>query len=476
MRLRGLIVFSTSFFCLALELFFTRILNLKTWDHVVYVIIPFAILGYGIGANLCLILKNQFQSIRREVLVGGGLIALSAVCVLSTWALIVMPVGMSNLDYLSKNAAGSLAGLGAAYAVVMLPFCLIGFLVVYLFSENPEEAGRLYFFDLAGAGLGAVGFFFLISSLGVFRSIVLLSVWILSLGLATFVKRKRIVILLFLLSFVCILLPEPQNYRIDPRKDWEWIPGFFKSHEYETVLSKWSPLGREGAFRFKNEDTRNRIYLMNPGAFQINLFPRPEFTYLCNNFLAGSPVYHLSREGLLRSQSAVKRFSEPMEFPYVLTRRPKVFVIGAGGGRDLFMAKTHGAREIMAAEVNPVIHSEMSRGGKLYDYSGRIYGQDGVKVLNVDGRHLARKLISDHFDLVILNGVDTFSGLSSGAYVYAESYLYTQEAIRDYLRIVKREGLVNFNRLFVPGSPRETLRLFVIALDALRASGAKRPW
>jgi hypothetical protein len=48
------ILFSASLVFISLELYFTRILNLKTWNHVVYIIIPFAILGYGVGANVCL--------------------------------------------------------------------------------------------------------------------------------------------------------------------------------------------------------------------------------------------------------------------------------------------------------------------------------------------------------------------------------------------------------------------------------------
>jgi hypothetical protein len=165
-----------------------------------------------------------------------------------------------------------------------------------------------------------------------------------------------------------------------------------------------------------------------------------------------------------------------MEVPYILFDRPDVVIIGAGGGRDIFMAKSHGAGKVVSAEINPVIVQALSPGGEMYGYSGGVYALDGVKVYNVDGRHLVKRLEPGSFDLVILNGVDTFSGLSSGAYAYAESYLYTKNAVMDYLRVIRDNGIVNFNRWLFSDQPRETLRLYAIALDALKASGAARPW
>jgi hypothetical protein len=74
-----------------------------------------------------------------------------------------------------------------------------------------------------------------------------------------------------------------------------------------------------------------------------------------------------------------------------------------------------------------------------------------------------------------LNGVDTYSGLSTGAYAYAESYLYTRNAITDYLAVLNDRGIINFNRFFAE-MPRENLRLFVNVMEALRELGAASPW
>jgi hypothetical protein len=118
----------------------------------------------------------------------------------------------------------------------------------------------------------------------------------------------------------------------------------------------------------------------------------------------------------------------------------------------------------------------MSPGGEFYEYSGGVYAGDGVQVFNMDGRHLVKTLAENSFDLVVLNGVDTYSGLSTGAYAYAESYLYTKNAIKDYLALLSDRGMINFNRFFFADLPRENLRLFVNVMEALRDLGVENPW
>jgi len=273
-----------------------------------------------------------------------------------------------------------------------------------------------------------------------------------------------------------MLIPESLNYTIDSKKGWEWIPGFFKKDSYQHIVSKWHPLGRTDVYRITSEEARQNLYGRSSGTFQINVSPRPEFAYFSTNFLGGTPAYNLSQESLRQNGIEVKLFSQGMEAPYSVLNEPRVLIIGAGGGRDIFMASTHGAKKIIGAEINPGIVREMSPGGELYEYSGGVYALENAKVYAIDGRHLVKKQQPKSFDLIVLNGVDTFSGLSSGAYSYAESYLYTKNAFRDYLRILDDGGIINLNRWIFHSLPRETLRLEAISLQALKEIGAEEPW
>lgn len=490
--MQAAILFWASLTFVSLELYFTRILNLKTWNHVVYIIIPFAILGYGVGANVCLIAQPFLKTLEERRVLYGSLLIAALSGIASTLALIYIPVQLSYLDTIFLRL-DSIAMLVVSYTIVMIPFVIIGFLVVYLFQAHPSQSSMLYFFDLVGAGLGAFAFYILIEHLQVLRSIVLLSLILVGHAFVLLPRRRSISLLsIALVGSILAFLPEPVDYVIDPAKGWEWMPGYFEEAQYEHSTSRWHPMGRTDVFRILDHDLTEDVFLgsgsvpsrSNPadvayvtaGTFEINLIPPPELAYLSTNFLAGTPIYNLSSAGLRERGSRLTLFSQPMEVPYVLLRDPRVVIIGAGGGRDIFMARSHGAKHVVGAEINPATHAIMSPGGEFYEYSGEIYDSDGVQVFNTDGRHLVKTLARDSFDLVVLNGVDTYSGLSTGAYAYAESYLYTKNAIKDYVALLSDQGVINFNRFFFAEMPRENLRLFVNVMQALRELGVEKPW
>lgn len=468
-----IIVFFVSFLCILLELFWTKMLNLKAWNHVVYTVIPFAILGYGIGANIQLIWNKKLSPDASKRLLAKLLFVLGAITLISTYTIIYLPI---RVEYLLNVFVTSkaLAMLLLAYTMFMLPFVLIGFVIVHIFSTLPKETHRLYFIDLLGAAMGAAAFFFFLMHFAVVHSLIVLSFASLALGGAILFAHRRwiaIGVSLLLLLFALKVLPEPVNYTVDPAKGWEWIPGYLKAQDFELISARWHPMGRTDIYKIKNADIRQLMAVTGSGTFQINIEPIPEFSYFSTNFLAGTPVYRYPTKS--EAPYKVSLFSQSIEAPYVLLNEPKVFIIGTGGGRDIFMAKTHGAKEIVGAEINTETFRAMSAGGDMYEYSGRIYDWAHVKPL--DGRHVVKVAPKNYYDLIVLNGVDTFSGLSSGAYAYAESFLYTKEAMIDYLNILNDNGIVVFNRwLFRP--PRETLRLEAIALEALRTMGIKNPW
>lgn len=473
------VVFVISFVTISLELFLTRILNLKAWNHVVYIVIPFAILGYGIGANIYLILKDRIQKFEKIKVISAASFLIALAIVFSVFTIIRLPIKVHYLLSLFTSAQ-SIPMLLASYAVYMIPFVGIGFLLVYLFSNSDShQLSSLYFFDMVGAGLASFLFASFINHFQVMGSLILLVIVMTMMGLCCLVKGLWrwgvFVVMTAGFLFISPSIRDSKNYVIDEQKGWEWIPGYFSPDSYQAISSLWHPLGRTDIYRISDSSTRERVYASAPVTFQINVHPRPEFCYISTNFLAGTPVYKFSQEGLKEHETQSALFSQSMEVPYLLLKDPTVLVIGVGGGRDIFMARSHGAKEIRGAEINPGIVRAMRSGGVLHDYSGGIYSLDNVDVQLIDGRHLVKKFDDAHFDLIILNGVDTFSGLSTGAYAYAESYLYTKDALKDYLRVLKPNGIINFNRWLFVDMPRETLRLHAIALQALKETGAKDP-
>lgn len=470
------IVFMVSLIGICAELLFTLIVGMKSWSHMAYVVISFALLGYGVGSTLILALEERIRRINRNNLLAMLLILLAFGLFLSSQVLPSVPL---ELTMITKKQ--NLPVLVLVCTAVALPFVAVGFTIVYIFQIHVEQAGLLYFWDLLGAGAGAAVFYFLLGFLGPLNTLAAFAgLLVVAAGLLVGFQGRIRKLVGGLLAVVALVfgvfatLPEPE-YEVDLAVGWEWIPGHAGKDGYTTLMRQWNPMGRTDLYRITNPEFLNLVIKQNWGTFQLNVSPLPPVCYFVNSFRAGTPVFNLTDEGLSQNSSKVVRFSQPMEFPYLLIKDPRVLVIGTGGGRDIFMAKTHGAVEVIGAEINPSTCAAMSPGGLAYELSGRVYTQPGVTVANVDGRHLVKTQPSDQYDLMILNGVDTFAALSSGAYVFVENYLYTKQAVMDYLRVIKPNGFINFNRWFEE-RPRETLRLFGMILEALRSSGAREPW
>ena len=60
-----------------------------------------------------------------------------------------------------------------------------------------------------------------------------------------------------------------------------------------------------------------------------------------------------------------------------------------------------------------------------------------------EGRSFLRRQ-QRQWDLIQLTGVDTLTALSTGAYVLAESYLYTVESMKAYLARLSPNGILSF--------------------------------
>ena len=115
-----------------------------------------------------------------------------------------------------------------------------------------------------------------------------------------------------------------------------------------------------------------------------------------------------------------------LKTPYLLLDRPNVLVIGVGGGTDIVNAIKNRASHVTGVELDPYTVELVKT--THADFAGHIYDRPDVTMIVGEGRSTVRHS-GAKYDLIQLSGVDTLSALSTGAYVLAENYLYTVEAI-----------------------------------------------
>jgi hypothetical protein len=128
-----------------------------------------------------------------------------------------------------------------------------------------------------------------------------------------------------------------------------------------------------------------------------------------------------------------------------------------------------GAAAVDAVELNPQV-VELVR-ERFAGFSGGVYRRARVHVAEARGfvEHDAGQ-----YDLIQLALLDSFGASAAGVHSLAEGYLYTVEGTRAYLRRLAPGGLLAITR-WVTLPPRDALKLFATAAEALRAGGARDP-
>lgn len=136
---------------LAQQVLLTRLLAAAVFYHFAFFSISLALLGTGCAALLLFLRPGWFDGPPEAVM--------SRWCVGLALLLVVVPALLVRIDFPSSGldtTAGLIARLGAAGVLVSLPFFAAGLVIAMAITRYVGSIGRVYAFDLAGAGLGAL--------------------------------------------------------------------------------------------------------------------------------------------------------------------------------------------------------------------------------------------------------------------------------------------------------------------------------
>jgi SAM-dependent methyltransferase len=148
-----------------------------------------------------------------------------------------------------------------------------------------------------------------------------------------------------------------------------------------------------------------------------------------------------------------------------------VLVLGAGGGSSILQARYHAVPKIDAVELNPQLIKLLRE--DYADYTGDLLGHENIRLHEGEARGFVAEA-SVQYDLIEVALLDSFAASSAGLYALNESYLYTVEALQDMLQKLQPGGYLAITR-WIKLPPRDTLKLFATAVDALKNSGVENP-
>ena len=382
---------------------------------------------------------------------------------LAVAAAIATLVALAIETRIDPRAAGMFVAAGVAYVLGVIPVLCVSWVIVRALREAPQMSGALYAFDLAGAATGGVLGDLAIGTIGaqaLYGVVAASSLLGAAALLAPRPSRLPVRISLAVVAIAITIALSLWGELLAPPR-----PGPFKAglmgqpHE----IARWDPLARIDIARFSAQgDTADYAFFID----KRYAGPRPPALMMTLDMSAYTPI-------VARASQAELAFLDAslIAAPYALDPRASVLIVGPGGGIDVLNALRHGASSVTAVEVNRTEVALMR--GAYAEYSGGLYLDPRVHVFEDEARSFVRRS-ADKYDVLVITVVDSLAALTAGAYALTENYLYTEEAMIDYLSHLNPGGVTAISRWYLE-PPAEIARTVSIAEGALRRLGHEHP-
>lgn len=445
---------------LSYEILLIRLFSIIQWHHFAYMVISLSLLGYG-ASGMFLSLARDWLRPRfpAAFMVNGLLFSFSSIiCFLVGQQIPFNPLEMAWGSH-------QVIYLLLLYLLLALPFFAVANCIGLALSQFTDDIPRIYAFDLLGAGAGALGvivLLFLITPMTALYVVGSLGLLATAIGFFESRLRPRWIAALLLagaISLPLILHQQEIPLQISPYKS---LSQTLTVMGTEVVEERNSPLGlvtvvKSSVIPFRHAPGLSLNTSLEPPT-QLGVFTDGEGMSVITN-----------DDGCRDSFTYMDFFTSAL--PYHLLSRPKVLVLGAGGGADVLQARYFGAESIDAVELNPQMADLVNN--TYADFAGNLYADKNVHV-HIDEARGFVAASNEQYDLIQVALLDAFSASSAGLYALSESYVYTTEALIDYIKHLRPDGMLAITRwLKLP--PRDGLKLFATAAASLESMGVKEP-
>jgi spermidine synthase len=453
---------------IAAQILLTRIFSFVTWHHFTPLIVGIALLGFGFAGSYLSVRGGDPAGDRGTFLRLVERDACGFALLLPVSLLVISQVRMNPTRIFQDPV--EILWLAVYVLAAALPFGAAGLVICRLIDRYRARAGRVYGTDLAASAGGVLLGLGLLVVVGAETALILVAALAALAAVLVAIERgvrpvvSGALLLVLIGAALATGLARPDLLRAPPSKE---MAAFAEHPELGQVAfehRRWHPIARvdvtaevvRHAPDFGGElsrtlegtapDERYRFLFQDgtaPSAYLKLSPPFPEIHYL---------------HGYLQSA------------PYKIRPRARSLIIGLGGGIDVAIALAHGASAVTGIEVNPITLGLLT--GDFADYCG-VAGDPRVTLEVGEGRAFARAS-RETYDVIQLSGADTHAALVSGSGSLTEGYLYTVEAVGDFLDRLAPRGVLSYSRpFFVP--PRETMKLVATADRALRLRGVDDP-
>src|SRR6185437_5236756 len=352
---------------LVLELMLTRVFDVTLTPNMSYFVVSLAVFSFGM-AGIYATLKPV--PVDRDI---GGIVAGCCVGFAATVLLLIPVINLLPLDYrrIVQHTAETLLAFGALYLFLLVPFFLAGYVLIAMFSKYASKIQRLYFWDLAGAGLGTVlviPFILRMGPGGLIMCAAALGLVAAALFSGSRAMRSACVVLALIVAAVPIVRGQNYvdfKYHMDKRGIMEAVA------KGRDELVRWDPISKidviDETFR-PDEQTSwhqsgDRKALQYDGGNQTSYFYKFD-----GNYKALRELMQNHREKVDENFWQIGVLASH----YLKRNTPhSVLIVGSAGGQETKAAVTYGANYVDAVELVPTVVNLAT--GRYSAYIGNIF-------------------------------------------------------------------------------------------------------
>jgi hypothetical protein len=471
---------------LIVEICLTKFLGIKLFYHFAYALLSMVVFSMALAGTYIYLKKGPLGEDTSEAWqqcsTAALLYAVSlplAVAVFCWTPLNPLPTSGDILQVLSFVAL-------PIYMVLLgIPLALAGVCISHTLSACKLPVTVIYFWDLLAAAVGAALCPLILEKAGGYGAICIASL-IGLVGAIAFQHAsgkmpgvKNGVYWFSSAAVAALLLSYPSwaisTYGFDIRspKEIGTITTFQKDFSGVTA-THWNAVGRVDVSDFGTSESM--------GFFRFGLSSKANVPKLYGRMImvdGAANTRQFRVDGKLADQHFLKQFLWASPYVAYGDHPQRSLVIGGGGGVDILIAKYFNIPKVDVLEFNPanaaILKGEIDDAKSLYTPWLLGDSKTEVNIINKEARHYCTTQPPGTYDIIQASGVDTLTAITTGGLALSDSYLYTKEAVADYSRLLRQDGILSLThwRLLPPVLP---LRMFLTYLEYLDDMGVKQPW
>jgi hypothetical protein len=426
------------------EIALTRFFAVAGWSEYGYWVISIAMTGFAVS-GVVMVLGRGFFLARAAVLLPGLPLAMLAAGA-AGW-IAAAANGFNPLELQNPATAGPQLWNIAGYYAALFPFFFLAGLAVSLnFVAHADQVGRVYGYDLLGAGFGAVAALLLMFALHPF---LLIPALLPLLALATLLSgrglwRPAAGLVLVAAEAAVLLLAAPRVSEFKPIYAPLNVPG-------ASILAEW--LHPRGHYQLLDNFTERLDTDVSNNAAGLHTTPPPRSFGLYRD---GARIAALPMPGPVAAEHAPAALDGA---PYALLAAPRVLALGGAGGFRPAEALALGAAHVTLVEPEAMLSRALRQG------LGPSPGLAADPRVTLSQAHPLT--VAGRFDLVDISG--DFLGADD-----QNRHLYTAEVLAAWLARLEPGGMISIP-IGIRELPAYAVRVIATSIAALRLAGVADP-